>query len=285
MDPANVVGEPLGRNTAACIGLGALLARRRGRDDAMLVLPADHLVEPVDAFRELARTGARWVEAQPALVTFGIRPTHPETGYGYIRVGESLPGAPEGIRRAASFLEKPSPERAAELVAAGDCLWNSGMFLWRPSVILDEIRAWLPELAEVLDRIDAALGTRPLPEVLDEMYADAPAISIDYGVMEKAREVAVIEAGFAWSDVGSWEAMREIHAPDDDRNVVVGDAVCVDATGCTVHAPGRPVALLGVDDLVVVDAGDAVLVCRRDRAQEVRRVVAALREQGREDLL
>ena len=282
---ANVIGEPEVRNTAPCIGLAAVLARRAGGDRPMLVLPADHLVEPAERFRALVRAGVRYLENHDALVTFGVVPTRPETGYGYVRVGEELwREGDTSVFRAAGFLEKPAPERARELVAEG-CCWNSGMFLWRAGAVLDGLARHQPELDAVLGRIASALGTRPLAEVLNEEYGRAPAISIDYALMEKADNVAVIRADFSWNDVGSWEFIRDVHAADSNGNVAVGEHVLIDGSNNTVVSPGRLVGLVGVDDVVVVDSGDALLVCRRDRVQDVKKIVAELKRRGRNDLV
>jgi mannose-1-phosphate guanylyltransferase len=281
----NVVGEPEGRNTAPCIGLAAVLARRAHGDRPMLVLPADHLVEPAEGFRERVRAGARFVESHDALLTFGIAPTRPETGYGYIRVGEETWRDGEArVFKVGAFFEKPTPERARELVAAG-CRWNSGIFLWRTGTVLDRIGRHLPELDAVLHRVDAALGTRPLDEVLKGEYPLAPAVSIDYGVMEKADNVAVMPVDFSWNDVGSWEFIRDAHAPDAAGNVMLGEHVVIDGSNNTIVSRDRLVGLVGVDNVIVVSAGDALLVCRRDRAQDVKRVVAELKRRGRTDLV
>jgi len=283
--PENVVGEPEGRNTAPCVGLAALLARRVHGDAPMLVLPADHLVEPAERFREAMRAGSRYLETHDALLTFGVTPTRAETGYGYLRVaGEVWREGPASVLRVGGFLEKPSPERASELVASG-CLWNSGMFMWRAGTVLDRIERHLPELAAVLRRIETGLGTRPLDEVLNREYRLAPAVSIDYGVMEKADNVAVMPVDFAWNDVGSWEFIRDVHLADAAGNVAVGDHVVIDGSNNTIVSPDRLVALVGVDDVIVVSAGDALLVCRRDRAQDVKRVVAELKRRGRNDIV
>jgi mannose-1-phosphate guanylyltransferase len=283
----NVIGEgePEVRNTAPCIGLAALLAQRAHGPRPMLVLPADHLVEPAERFRELARAGERFVAANDALLTFGIVPTRPETGYGYIRPGAELSresGA--AIYRAEAFLEKPGAERARELVAEG-CCWNSGMFMWRSDTLVEGLKRHQPALHAVLERIAGSLGTRPLDQVLNEEYRHAPAISIDYGLMEKADNVAVMPADFTWNDVGSWEFIRDVQPADADGNVMLGDHVAVDAKGNTVIARDRLVGLIGIEDVVVVDAGDAILVCRRDRAQDVRKIVAELKRRGRNDLV
>jgi len=278
----NVIGEPEVRNTAPCIGLSAVVARAAHGDHAMLVLPADHLVDPAEAFRARVRAGAAYVEASGALLTFGVRPTRPETGYGYIRIAEAV-GADPGIHRVAAFLEKPSAQAAQALVAEG-CLWNSGMFLWRTDAILDGIARHLPELHTVLGRIGAALGTEPVDAVLKREYSAAPAISIDYGVMEKADNVVAMPVDFAWNDVGSWEFMRDAHPADERGNVVIGDHVLVDASNDTIVGGSRLVAVVGLDDVVVVETQDAVLVCRRDRVQDVKRVVEELKRRGRGDL-
>jgi mannose-1-phosphate guanylyltransferase len=281
--PENVVGEPDVRNTAPCIGLAAVVARARGGDRAMLVLPADHLVSPVERFRELVRAGERHVEAHADLLTFGVAPTRPETGYGYIRPDGPAGGAAAPIFRVAAFLEKPDAERASRLVAEG-CLWNSGMFMWRTDTVIDGIARHLPELAPVLDRIAAGMGTRPLAEVLKREYVKAPSISIDFGLMEKADNVVVMKADFDWNDVGSWEFIRDAYPADTDGNVAVGDHVLIDAKNNTIVSRERLVAIVGVDDVVVVEDGGAILVCRRDRVQEVKRVVAELKRRGRDDL-
>ena len=285
---ANVVGEPEIRNTAPSIALAAAVARRLRGDQIMLVLPADHVIEPAERFREQVRAAVRFLESPEgagALLTFGIVPTRPETGYGYIRVGpERWQEANEHVYAVSAFLEKPSTERARELVAEG-CLWNSGMFAWRAGTVLDGIGQHLPDLAAVLGRIETAAGTQDFAGVLKREYPHAPSVSIDYGLLEKARNVVVMRAAFAWNDVGSWEFVREVGTRDGDGNVTLGEHVAIDAKDNTVIAPGRVVAMIGVEGLVIVDAGDAILVCRRDRVQDIKRIVAELKRRGRDDVL
>lgn len=281
--PENVIGEPALRNTAPCIGLAALVARRRLGDRVMLVLPADHLVEPVERFRELVRRGARHVETHGDLLTFGISPTRPETGYGYVRLAGPA-GDDDAVFRVAAFLEKPDAGRARALVDEG-CLWNSGMFMWRTDTVLDGITRHLPELGVVLGRIETALGTRALPEVLNDEYAGAPSISIDFGLMEKAENVVALRADFQWNDVGSWEFIRDAHPADEDGNVSVGNHVLIDAANNTVVSREQLVAIVGVSDVVVVEDDGAILVCRRDRVQDVKWIVAELKSRGRDDLI
>jgi mannose-1-phosphate guanylyltransferase len=232
------------------------------------------------------RAGAEFVAQRPCLLTFGITPTRPETGYGYIQAGDSLAGdADANVFSVQAFLEKPPLERAQEFVAAGGYYWNSGIFMWTAGAILGEIETHIPELHRVLTEIERGMGTRPLAEVLKSVYPQAPSISIDYGVMEKARDVVVLRAAFDWNDVGSWEFVRDVTDADADGNVVVGDHVLIDSHNSTVIARDRLVGVLGVDDVVVVDGGDTILVCKRDRVQEVKKIVQTLKERGRDDLV
>ena len=285
----NVIGEPVGQNTAPCIGLAALVLRRLHGDEPMVVLPADHLVEPVEVFQRQLRAGAEIVARRAergCLLTFGITPTRPETGYGYIKAGEPLVcDGDADVFAVEAFLEKPPLERAQEFVTDGGYYWNSGMFMWTAGAILGEIEAHIPELHRVLAEIEDGMGTRPLADVLNSVYPQAPSISIDYGVMEKAQDVVMLRAAFDWNDVGSWEFVRDVSDADADGNVVVGDHVFIDSRNSTVIARDRLVAVLGVDDVVVVDGGDTILVCRRDRVQEVKKIVQTLKERGRDDLV
>jgi mannose-1-phosphate guanylyltransferase len=284
--PANVIGEPVGQNTAPCIGLAALLLRESHGNQPMLVLPADHLIEPREEFESLVKTASEYVAENAALLTFGIKPTRPETGYGYIHAGETvLERGDATIFSAKAFLEKPDAETAQEFLDSGNHYWNSGMFMWTTDVILNEISVSLPELSSVLEKIAGEMGTRPLPEVLKEQYPLTPSISIDYGVMEKASKVVVMKAEFEWNDVGSWEFIRDVNAADEQGNVSTGEYVSIDASGNTIVSPDRLVAVLGVDDVVVVDGGDTILVCKRDRVQEVKKIVQTLHERDRNDLV
>ena len=282
----NVYGEPVPRTTAASVGLAAVLVEKRFGDAPFLVCPADQLVGDNEAFAAAVRAAEAYVEANGGLLTFGIPPSRPETGYGYIRTGDPAPGS-EGrpIFEARSFREKPPLKTAREYVSAGDYVWNSGMFMWRPSAIRAAIAAHLPALDEVLRRISRRLGTEPVDDVLKSLYPSAPAISIDYGVMEKAEGVVVLRGGFRWSDVGSWESLREAYPADQDGNVFVGDHVAVESAGNTVFSPARVVGLVGVSDVVVVDGGDAILVCARRDVQKVRDIVEALKKSGKEHLV
>ena len=282
----NVFCEPVGRNTAASVGISAVLIGNRFGDAPFLVVPADQLVGDGEAFAAAARVAEAYVKTHDCLLTFGIPPSRPDTGYGYIRTGDPAPGsAGEAIFEAVSFHEKPPLETARRYIGAGNYLWNSGMFMWRPSVIRRSIAAHLPALEEVLRRIGERLGTEPVDNVLKSLYPDAPAISIDYGVMEKADGVVVVRGDFDWNDVGSWESLREVYPEDSDGNVFVGEHVAVDSTGNTVFSPARLVGLVGVKNVVVVDGGDAILVCAREDVQKVRHIVEALKKSGKDHLV
>jgi len=302
----NLLVEPCARNTAPCVGLAALHVSRLDRKGVMAMLPADHHVARPAAFREALKAAAE-VAQGGAIATIGVKPSRPETGYGYLKVGERLDGPAAGAgkgarakpkpapakgdgglaaRRVARFVEKPDRATAERYLQDGGYLWNSGIFVFRADVILDEIRRTLPDLREQLERIDRAIGTPRAARALAEAFPRCPSISIDYGVMEKSDRIAVVPADFGWSDVGSFEALRDVRAQDARGNVAEGEAMIFDGKDNVVLGlPGRPLAVIGVDDLIVVDAGDAVLVCRRDRAQDVRKAVDELKRRGREEMI
>jgi mannose-1-phosphate guanylyltransferase len=278
---SNVLAEPVGRNTAPCVGWAASIIARTDPKAVIAVLPADHHIGDEEGYRAvLARAIAAAREGD--VVTVGITPTRPEIGYGYIEVGEEIS---EGVNRAARFVEKPDRAKAEEYLAQGRFLWNSGMFFFRADVILDAIREHLPELASALADFDAAAAQGREAAVVSERYATLPSISIDHGVMERAKRVAVVPGDFGWSDLGSWTTAWELAERDANDNAGPNDAVFIDADGCYVRAPaGKLVALVGVEGLVVVDTEDALLVVPRGEAQRVRDVVKELRDRGDERL-
>jgi len=271
--PENILIEPVGRNTAPCIGLAALHIRKCVGDAVMLVLPSDHRIGDEAAFRTVLQTAAR-AAAGNALVTIGIRPTGPETGYGYIEQGDRCtPPGDTAVYRVRSIREKPPREEAERFLKQGGFLWNSGMFVWKASAILEAIGRLLPDLNGGLMRIREVLGTDQEQAVVDAIYPELPSVSVDYGVMEKARDVLTVPGDFGWSDLGSWDALWEISPKDEQGNAVRGEFVGIDATRSLVHSPGKLVALVGVEDLLVVQTADALLVCRRGHSQDVKKVV------------
>ncbi|MGH7893427.1 MAG: mannose-1-phosphate guanylyltransferase, partial [Candidatus Binatia bacterium] len=266
----HVLVEPEGRNTAAAIALAALRLRAVAPNAVMAVLPADHAIGDGAAFRATLARALDVAEATGSLVTLGVEPTHPETGYGYIEVGAPVEG--QEAHHVVRFIEKPDQARASALIAAGNVLWNAGIFAWRVERVLAELREWVPEVVEPIARAIRDGGAKALARA----YRRVPRVSIDTGVLERARAVAVVRATFPWSDVGSWAAVEGLWRRDGDPNAVRGMVVALDSRGCVVDAGSRLVALLGVEDLVVVDTPDAVLVCPKHRAQDVRLVVDEL---------
>ncbi len=279
--PENILIEPVGRNTAPCIGLAAIHILKRVPDDVMLVLPSDHRIGDEPRFRQVLRAAADAASRKNPLVTIGIRPTGPETGYGYIEQGALFATLQqEKIYRVRSIREKPPLEEARRFLEQGGFSWNSGMFAWKASTILTAIERFLPGLHQGLRQIREALGTVREGEVVGAIYAGLQAVSIDYGVMEKAKEVLIIPGDFGWSDLGSWDALWEVSAKDENGNAVRGEVIGIDAGDSLIHCPGKLVALVGVKDLLVVETNDALLICRRGRSQDVRKVVAAIEKKG-----
>jgi mannose-1-phosphate guanylyltransferase len=277
--------EPMGRGTAPAIGLGAIHLRRRDPAAVMIVLTADHFIRDVERFRRVLAAAARVAE-EGHLVTLGITPSFPSTAYGYVKQGKQL-AAVDGLQvlRVKRFTEKPDPETAFRMVESGRYSWNSGMFVWRVDRILDEFARQMPDLYDQLAQIEAVIGTPAYASTLQRVWSEVTPQTIDYGVMEGADDVVVIPADIGWSDVGNWSSMRDLVPADDEGNVVVGDHLGLDTRDTIVFGGPRLIATVGLSDMVVVDTGDALLVCPREREQEVREVVQRLREQGRTDLL
>lgn len=272
--PALLILEPAARNTAPAIGLAALAS---GAEDLLLILPSDHHVKDEAAFRAAVET-ARAAAEEGWLVTFGLRPERPETGYGYIRAGAEI--AP-GTRRAQAFVEKPDLATAQAYVAGGDHLWNSGMFLFRAGAYLDALRVHAPYLLPALEAAmaDAARdGPRLRPQ--PQSFARVPSQSIDHAVMEKHGRVAVVPASIGWSDIGSWEALHGVLGKDAEDNVLAGDVVAIDSTGSLIRTDGPVVAAIGVEDLIVVATERAVLIVPRAQSQRVQEAVQALIRRG-----
>lgn len=277
LPPNNLLVEPAPRNTAPCIGWASAVVARRDPEGVVLVLPSDHHVADVPAFRralELAVGAAR----AGSIVTLGIRPSRPETGFGYIEL-EDGEGA---VRAARRFVEKPDLETARAFLTGGKHLWNAGMFVFRAKDMLRAFEAHQPQISTLLQRIAAATGTSAEAEVLEGSFSAMPSVSIDYGVMEHLREIAVVPADFGWSDVGSWQAAWELADKDDAGNASDRALVAIDSRGnfvidATRGASKKLVALLGVSDLVVVESEDAVLVMPRERAQDVRLIIEELK--------
>ena len=300
MKPERILSEPAARNTAPACGLAAFLLERDEPETVIGIFPSDHVVGDPAVFQEAISQGVRIAASGDHIVVFGVSPTRAETGYGYIEVGEPVEVGCVKARRVRRFTEKPAQAQAKEFLAAGNYKWNAGIFLWSARTLANALREHCPAMAALLRQIVQAHGTSEFESVFAELYPQCENISIDYAVLEPrsakgeaASGINCLEANFGWNDLGSWTALYE-HKKDrqqgagnrEQQNVIeaAGD-VLIDATGNYVFAPGKTVALIGVEGLVVVETGDAILVTTLERSQDVGRVVAALKERGREDLV
>jgi mannose-1-phosphate guanylyltransferase len=281
----NLLVEPVGRGTAAAIGLAAVVVRAKDPHAAIAVLPSDHFIRDRDGFLA-ALEAARDVAADgDYLLTLGMKPTAPETGYGYIRVGEQLRTVRGlAVHRVDRFIEKPDRKRAEGYLADGHYLWNGGVFIWRVDTVLEAIRTHLAETFEGIAEVGLALAAGDFMEAVRRVYVRLPNVSIDTGVLERAGNVLVLPCEVGWHDVGSWSALDDLLPRRDGDNVGVGEHVAIDSRHCVVYSPKKLVATVGVDDLVIVETEDALLVCRKDQAQEVRRVLEELERRGMERL-
>jgi mannose-1-phosphate guanylyltransferase / mannose-6-phosphate isomerase len=276
--------EPCGRNTAPAIAAAALrLLETIGEDAVMLVLPADHLIADEAGFWQAARA-AQQAAAQGYLVTFGIRPARAETGYGYIEMAAALPLSGEcPVHAVNRFVEKPDARTAQEYLSSGRFMWNSGMFCFKATAYLDALRQHAPEIFEATKRAwDASDRSGAPVELAADDFAQVSDLSVDYAVMERAERVAAVVGSFDWSDIGSWDAISQLIPADAAGNRVSGEAILVGAQNCFIEGAGRLVAAVGTDDLLIVDTADAVLVAKRDQAQQVKQVVAQLKASGHE---
>lgn len=281
----NFLAEPAPMGTGPVMGWAALEVRRRSPDGVMACLPADHVIRNAARFHAMLGAGYR-AARRGFLVTLGIPPTYPAAGYGYIEQGESL-GPFDGVEgyRAVSFREKPSPQKAEEYLRQGGFLWNSGMFIWKASRLLEEIDRHMPAVGAGLKEIQGEPEGRPRAAARDRVWPTLTRETLDYGIMERAAEVAVLPAlDLGWLDVGNWERLFEVVQPDGDGNIVVGDrAAAIETARSLVYQAGgapRLVAVFGAEDLIVIDTGDTVLVCPRHRAEDVRRLVERLDQAG-----
>jgi mannose-1-phosphate guanylyltransferase len=272
----NIIVEPVGRNTAPCIGLAALHVRRTNPDAVMVVLPADHIIRDEAEFHRALNLAVDTARESSSLLTIGITPTHPETGYGYIQfVSDERAENPyrdRGVLKVKAFAEKPNLQTAERFLASGDFLWNSGMFVWRVDAILQQIQACLPDLFEQLQKIDAAIGGPHYQQTLETAYGMIRGISVDYGVMEKSGSVYVIPGSFGWNDLGSWDEVFRVSGKDDSGNSITGKVIQKDTKNSYIYSPDKVVATVGVEDLIIVNTDDALLICRRGRSQDVKEV-------------
>ena len=293
--PDRILEEPEARNTAACIGYAAVALQKKYGDCIMCVLASDHYIKNGQVYSEVMDFAIRMAEEKERLVTIGIRPTGPSTGYGYIKynkrkreVGHAI-GAVSRKRIVAypvsDFVEKPSLSTARSYVEQGCYLWNSGMFVWKTSVILKYFEELLPEVYECLMEIQGALGTEREKETVERVYPSIPKVSVDYGIMERADDVIMLEGDFGWNDVGSWDVLDVLYETDAYNNVRYGEQVHIGSRNCIAYAKDKLIATIGLENVVIVETEDAVLVCDKDRAQDVKKVVELLEEHGKTQYL
>jgi mannose-1-phosphate guanylyltransferase len=282
----NILAEPMGRNTAPCIGLAAAVIGRKHEDAVMAVMPSDHLIQLHEMFIDTVTLAADVALAATNLVTIGIPPTYPETGFGYISFARGTShGNDRGVYKVLQFVEKPDIETAKEYVASEKYLWNSGMFVWKLSTIMESFRTFMPDLHHGLLEIRRAYGSPDYDDVLQRCFNDFNPISIDYGIMEKAESIYVIPGNFGWDDVGSWPALARIRKTDHDGNMILGDVIAENSAESIIIGDKKLIAAIGLNDIVVVDTKDALLICNKHNTQDVKMIIQRLKEQGREELL
>lgn len=291
----NIICEPMGRNTAPCIGLACLFINQFEPKANVLVVAADHLINDVAEFHRIIKSGLKFVNDNGGIVTLGIHPTLPETGYGYIQydadkvteVELEKNGASsfEKIYKVKTFAEKPNHELARAFLESGDFLWNSGMFIFRIDTMMEEIKNYMPELFESLYRLSGNLLSNDFPKHLEDEYSKLKSVSIDYGVMEKSKNVYIIRSHFGWNDVGAWDEVYNIKEKNSEGNVNQGRTVTINTKNCLIINDQKIVATIGVEDLLIINTENGLLICKRGEAQSVKEVVDYLRRKGMEQYL
>ncbi len=279
----NIIVEPFGRNTAACIGLASIIINNFNSDAVTVVLPADHIIRDVDAFIDIMKSAIQFAYESKGLITIGIQPTRPETGYGYIQREEKE--IEKNIFKVKTFAEKPNYQTAEKFLESGDFLWNSGMFIWRVDVILEEIKKHMPDLYEGLEKLQKHLMKDDFQRQLELVYGMLRSISIDYGVMEKSDRVYVMRSTFGWSDVGSWEEVYQLSHKDDNGNCIKGNCFIDDVKNSYIFSEDKFTAVLGLENIIIINSDDALLVASRTHSQDVRKVVDYLKLKKLNDYL
>ncbi|MEE4563352.1 mannose-1-phosphate guanylyltransferase [Paenibacillus polymyxa] len=283
---ANIIVEPVGRNTAPCVGLASIIIEEKFPDSTMVVIPSDHFIENEEGFINIIKAAVDVAQDNSNLVTLGIKPSYPETGYGYIESTnevECIDGFE--VHKVNKFVEKPNLTTAQSYLEAGNFFWNSGIFVWKVKTIRSYIKDLMPEMHDILETIVTALSTTERDEVIKSEFTKMPEQSIDYGIMEKVSNIYVIPCVFGWDDVGSWTALERINELDENGNVVKGNTLSLDTKRCIIESNGKLIATLGIEDLIVVDTEDVTLICSKDKAQEIKLLLKELRMQKKEEYL
>ena len=282
----NIIIEPVSKNTAPCIGLAAVHIAKKDPEAKMMVLPSDHLIKYNEMFLDTLRIALEVAEEDNSLVTIGITPSYPETGYGYINFTKGdLPSEMKNIYRVKKFEEKPNLEKAKDYLASGKYLWNSGMFVWKASTILNCIKSFIPELYSGLMEISETINTEKYEETLEKKFPCFPSESIDYGIMEKAENIYTIPGNFGWDDVGSWLSLERIKHTNQDGNVVDGNVITIKTNNSIIQGKDKLVAVVGLEDIIVIDTEDAILICNKSHSQEVKDVINNLKICNRTEYL
>jgi mannose-1-phosphate guanylyltransferase len=279
--PENILVEPVARNTAASILYAALYIEKQHGDSVMVVLPSDHYITDDEKFKKTLDEACTVAMESDRIVTIGIKPTFASTGYGYISY-ENLPmmTSPCAVYDVAEFVEKPNLQKAQGYLASGHYLWNSGIFIWKTSVIIENFKRYLPRLYKTLLPLSVYLGTEREEEMIRAIYPTLQNISIDYGILERCDEVVVVAGDFGWNDIGSWDALGAIFPPDELGNIVKANHLGIDTKNSIVYGNGRLITTIGVDGLIIADTEDALLICPKDQAQSVKEMVELLKEKG-----
>ncbi len=274
---ANLIYEPVGKNTLPAIGLAALFIAEKDPDGILVVSPSDHLIQNNELFQQTIESAAKIANEKDGIVTIGITPKFPATGYGYVQTAAEVKIG-QSIRsfEVQKFVEKPNVEVATGYLKSGGFFWNSGIFVFKVSVFLESVRKYAPELYSDLMRIKEHIDTDHYEEALDRIYREVQSISIDYGILEKADNVFLVQGDFIWNDLGSWEEVYKYDQKDENENAKTGEVVFLDTKNSYVYAPNSLVAIVGMDDVIVVQEGDTILVCKRDRAEDIKSVVGEI---------
>jgi len=276
----NIILEPVGRGTLPCIGLAGLYIRRQNPSSIMMVLPGEQLIQDEAKFQALMTQAAEVARNHNCVVTLGIKPANPATRFGYVRLGDEISGDKDApVFRSLGFTEKPDEKTALEFVSSGKYIWNSGIFIWPTSLLFEMISKLAPNIYEALSEIDQAIGTPEEIKIIARTYPDMRSISIDYAIMEQMEDTLVIPADVGWNDMGTWPEVAEIWRRDSHNNACLGQHIGIDSTGCVIYSPKKLVATVGVRDLIVVETPDAILLCARDRADDVKKLVQKLMEE------
>lgn len=277
----NILIEPVARNTAASILFAALSIEKSHGDSLMVVLPSDHYITDEAQFRLTLDEACTVAMETDKIVTIGIKPTFPSTGYGYIAFDrEPIASKPVAVYEVAEFVEKPSFQKAQDYLASGNYLWNSGMFIWKTSVLIENFKRYLPRLYKTMLPISDYLGTEQEEEIISRIYPALQNISIDYGILERSDEVVVLSGQFGWNDIGSWDALGAIFPPDESGNIIKANHMGLETRNSIIYGNGRLITTIGVDGFIIADTGDALLICPKDKAQSVKEIVELLKENG-----